>query len=292
MSTRKLNILVAYPYFSDKIRSYLLGRDPSTFRLIVDSGAFTAWSTGATITMEGYTNFLRSLPDSWEMQAVQLDVYGNPEKTYTNWKQMLGMGFRDIMPVFTRGDSLDRLDEYYASSKCVMFGGIALGGENKNYIKYFSEANSGRPVHWLGFTSMPFVKHYKPQSVDSSSINSTHRFGTVSYYEGGGVLKTLNKANFSEMPPAAFINSCTDRGFNFKELERLGRKEAWVGSVRPLSKTSNKGLASFVNYTHHVWRSIDVEEHVGTKIYLAVATDLALAGVFDSYDFMKERGTI
>lgn len=60
----KLNILVAYPYFSEGIRSFLSERDPSTFRLIVDSGAFTAWNTGAEVTMEGYTKFLKTIPSS------------------------------------------------------------------------------------------------------------------------------------------------------------------------------------------------------------------------------------
>ena len=292
MSSKKLNVLVAYPYFTTAVRNYLMDRDPSTFRLIVDSGAFTAWNTGREVTMEGYTKFLKTIPSSWNWQAVQLDVYGNPQRTYENWKDMLDMGFEDIMPVFTRGDSFERLDEYYKYSDCVMFGGIAFGGENKNYIKYFSEANKGRKVHWLGFTSMPFIKYYKPESVDSSSINSTQRYGSISYYQGGGRLKTLQKKDFAMLPPLDFLNESSKRGFNERELKSLAKNEAWIGGVRAPNKKNLKGFASFVNYTHHVWRSLDVEENIGTKIYLAFALEQYVAGAFDAYEFMRARGAI
>lgn len=288
----KVNILVAYPYFSDGIRRFLSERDPSTFRLIIDSGAFTAWNTGATITMDGYTSFLRSIPKDWDWRAVQLDVYGNPEATYNNWRTMLDDGWENIMPVFTRGDTLERLEEYYSVTDYIMFGGIAFGGDNRSYIKWFSEANKGRKVHWLGFTSIDFIKHYRPESVDSSSIMSTQRFGTLSYYAGGGKLANLDKKVFSSRPPQDFISESLKRGFTMGELKLLGRSEAWKGNVLKPNPEKLRGFASFVNYTHHVWRAIQVERQLGTKMYLAFATDVNLTGAFHAYDFMRERGVL
>ena len=113
MSTSvKLNILVAFPYFSQNIYKFLMDKDPSTFRLIVDSGAFTAWNTGKHISMEDYCKFLKTIPSHWEYKAVQLDVYGNPEQTYTNYLRMLDAGYKDVMPVFTRGDTVERLKNF------------------------------------------------------------------------------------------------------------------------------------------------------------------------------------
>ncbi len=129
----KLNILVAFPYFSQQVYRFLMDKDPSTFRLIVDSGAFTAWNTGKHISMEDYCKFLKTIPSHWEYKAVQLDVYGNPEQTYTNYLRMLDAGYKDVMPVFTRGDTIERLEEFYSYTDYIMFGGIAIGGENKNY---------------------------------------------------------------------------------------------------------------------------------------------------------------
>ena len=288
----KLNILVAYPYFSDAIRRYLDSKDPHSFRLIVDSGAFTAWNTGAEVTMEGYTKFLRTLPKSWEWRAVQLDVYGDPDGTYDNWQRMLDDGWHDIMPVFTRGDSLERLDEYYSVTDYIMFGGIAFGGQNKEYIKWFSENNEGRAVHWLGFTSIPFIKHYRPTSVDSSSIMGTQRFGTLSYYAGGGKLVNLDKWQFAKRPPQDFLDASMRRGFTMAELKQLGKAEAWRGNVLKPNPDKLRGFASFVNYTHHVKRALDIEQRLGTRVYLAFATDVNLTGAFDAFEFMQERGTL
>lgn len=288
----KLNILVAYPYFSDGIRAHLSERDPSTFRLIVDSGAFTAWNTGAEVTMEGYTKFLKTIPSSWDWRAVQLDVYGDPEGTYANWQRMLDMGWHDIMPVFTRGDSLERLEEFYEATDYIMFGGIAFGGENKNYIKWFAERNKGRRVHWLGFVNLPFIKHYRPESVDSSSITSAQRYGSIVYYRGHGELKTLQKSDFAKRPPLDFLRECERRGFTMDELRQLGSSQAWTGAVRVPSKDDLRGFASFVTYTHHVWRGIEVERNLGTKVYLAFATEQDMAGAFHAYDFMQQRGKL
>ena len=128
----KLNILVAFPYFSQSIFKSLSEKDPSTFRLIVDSGAFTAWNTGKNINFNDYLKFLKTIPNNWDYKAVQLDVFGNAEATYINYIKMLQLGFKDIMPVFTRGDSLERLEEFYTYTDYIMFGGIVIGGENKN----------------------------------------------------------------------------------------------------------------------------------------------------------------
>ena len=288
----KLNVLVAFPYFSQGIRRYLSRLDPESFRLIIDSGAFTAWNTGQTITMQAYTNFLRTIPAEWDFRAVQLDVYGNPEATYQNWLQMLDMGWRDVMPVFTRGDEPARLDEFYKVVDCIMFGGIAFGGENKNYIKWFAEINKDRPAHWLGFVNMPFIKRYKPTSVDSSAITGAQRYGSIAYYTGGGQLSTIDKLSFQSTPPTDFVDSCQRLGFTMKEILQLGYRQAWIGSVHPPSKESLRGFASFVSHCHHVYRAVMVEKHIGTKVYIACATELNLAGPFDALRFMRSRGVL
>ena len=290
--TEKLNILVAYPYFNDAMLRYLSGKDPASFRLIVDSGAFTAWNTGAKITMEGYTSFLKVLPAEWEIRAVQLDVYGNPEATYENWKRMLDLGLTDIMPVFTRGDTLERLEEFYSATDYVMFGGIAFGGENKNYIKWFSEANKGRKVHWLGFTDMRFIKHFKPTSVDSSSALQGQRYGRMSYYSGGGVLDGLDKKAFAQRPPIEFLRSSERLGFTLAELKTLGQSEAWRGAAKGPNPNSPRGFASFVCHAHHVWRAIEVERKIGTRIYFAGGSPADIGNIFDVYAFMQDREAI
>jgi hypothetical protein len=288
----KLNVLIAYPYFTDDMRAILHAQDPASFRLIVDSGAFTAWNTGQDITMEGYTGFLRSLPAHWEQRAVQLDVYGNPQATYDNWRTMLDTGFRDVMPVFTRGETLERLDEFYSVVDYIMFGGIAFGGENKNYIKWFCEQNKGRKAHWLGFVNIPFLQAYKPESVDSSSQTGAERYGTMAYYAGGGKLATLHMTDFQQRPPQPFVDACVRLGFTLPELKRLANRDAWRGAVKTPNAESLWGFAAFVSYCHHVYRAVQVERNLGTKVYLAFASPFGLRAVFAARHHLQQRGVL
>jgi hypothetical protein len=287
----KLNILVAFPYFSQNIYKFLMDKDPSTFRLIVDSGAFTAWNTGKHISMEDYCKFLKTIPSHWEYKAVQLDVYGNPEQTYTNYLRMLDAGYKDVMPVFTRGDTVERLEEFYSYTDYIMFGGIAIGGENKNYVKWFCEVNKSRHAHWLGFVNVPFIKHYKPYSVDSSSAYSAQRFGNLQYYVGAGQLKTINRKDCAKRPPQSAINYLMKSGFTLKEILTLQNQDAWEGGAHP-PNNNPKGLASFITVTNHLRRAIDVENNVGTKVYLAFGNDSQLQNVYDSLQLLKERKVI
>ena len=288
MDDAKVNVLVSFPYFNKTIRKYLDDLDPACFRLIIDSGAFTAWRQNTEISMQKYMDFLKTIPEAWEWRAVQLDVYGNPAKTYANWQRMLDAGYSDVMPVFTRGDRISRLEEYYETTDYIMFGGIAFGGENRNYIKFFCEANKGRKAHWLGFVNIAFLKHYRPESVDSSTQMSTQRYGDMTCYRGGGRLKRLVKTDFITELPGDFVRSSQQLGFTKKELTGLRKAEAWRGGCR-WPNAEVKGLASFVGITHHVWRALTVERQLGTKIYLIGADIWCVRGMFEAMQFLKER---
>jgi hypothetical protein len=285
----KLNLLVAFPYFSKSIYELLLTKDPNSFRLIVDSGAFTAWNTGKQISLDDYANFLKTIPSQWEYKAVQLDVYGEPEQTYTNYLKMLDMGFKDIMPVFTRGDTIERLNEFYTYTDYIMFGGIAIGGENKNYVKWFCEMNKERKAHWLGFVNMSFIKHYKPFSVDSSSLYSAQRYGNLQYYIGNGDLKTIHRTELYKQPPIKVIENLKKLNFTMKDIALLANQDAWEGGASPPKAGKVRGMASFMNVTSHLKRAIEVEKHLGTKIYLALGNADQIQNVYDALELIYER---
>lgn len=285
----KLNILVAFPYFSQAVYRFLSEKDPSTFRLIVDSGAFTAWNTGREIRLDDYMKFLKTIPSHWDYKAVQLDVFGNPEGTYENYHRMLDAGFEGIMPVFTRGDSLERLEEFYALTDYIMFGGIVIGGENRNYVKWFCEVNKGRDAHWLGFVNMPFIKHYRPKSVDSSSLYSGQRFGNLQYYVGAGMLKSINRKELSSAPSATVVRYLTSCGFTMKDISLLAKQDSWEGGAAPPRNGNSRGLAAFMTVTNHVKRAIDVEKNLGTRVYLALCSDSQLQNVYDAQSFLTHQ---
>lgn len=294
MKYPKLNILVAFPYFKKSIYDLLNNKDPEKFRLIVDSGAFTAWNTGREINFDDYCKFLKTIPSKWEYKAVQLDVFGDAEKTYINYQKMLDLGFNDIMPVFTRGDTLERLEEFYTHTDYIMFGGIVVGGENKNYVKWFCEQNKGRKAHWLGFVNTDFMKKYKPYSVDSSTVFGTQRFGSMYVPTGYGELKVVRKKEFAKRPADWVIKGLMRSGCTMADIQLLSKSEAWAGGATQdtIDGKILKGTASFMGIKGHVKRAVDVEKHLGTKIYFAVGNASQLENIFSAYDQLIERNCI
>lgn len=281
-----LPILVAYPYFSKYVRESLLSRDPADFTLIVDSGAFTAWNTGAEIQMDDYISFLRGLPSEWNMRAIQLDAIAQPAKTRENYDRMRDAGL-DVIPVFTRGAPMEDRDYFYENTDYIAVGGIA-DKQNRAYLRHLMQTNEGRKVHWLGYTDLKEIVHFKPASTDSSGITGSQRYGSLPYYVGRGKMKVLARKKFIERPPADFITATRKRGFTMQEIQRLGERESWRGAVRK-PEEGPRGFASFIGFCHHIARNADIERNTGTKMYLAFATDKDMMGAFHALDFMEER---
>lgn len=287
-----LNILIAFPYFRKGVIAQLDQFPRNQYRLIVDSGAFTAWNIGKTIKLDDYCRFLDSIERLRPFNAVQLDVFGDPEKTWQNFLIMKRRGY-DVMPVFTRGDTLERLEEMYAHTDYIMFGGITIGGKNLNYVKWFMEQNKGRHVHWLGFCNTDFVKHYKPFSIDSSSWSSGGRFGNVHFYRGYGQTSSFNRKKLLTMPPDRVFELARNSGITTQELALLRHAESWVVSTNTpgLTKPEN-GTAMLLSAIAFVQRSMDIERNLGTRFYLAAGTEYQLRLIWRARQFLVERGII
>lgn len=182
-----LNVLVAYPYMKPDDIS-LLQQNKSTTRFLLDSGAFTAWKAGKQINLDDYCRFIESLPfEPWGY--FMLDVIGNPGATMKNYETMLKRGFKPI-PIFTRGEDVSVLEDYYKNSEIVGFGGLVGTPGNKGFVKGIMDKVNGRKCHWLGFTQLNFIKHFKPYSCDASSWNNGAQFGYVTGFDKKRALLT------------------------------------------------------------------------------------------------------
>lgn len=251
---------MAYPYITQSLLDTVSAHS-SHVRFVVDSGAFTAWKAGKSILIDDYCTFLHNLPiKPW--RYFTLDVVGNPEGSYKNYEIMLRRGFKPI-PIFTRGEDPKALETYYQTSDVVGIGGLVATKGNKGFVKGIMNKVGKRNVHWLGFTNLSFLKHYKPYMADSSSWEMGGRFGAAPLYLGGGHLDVLRKKEC--IPPKKITPE------KVRALQTLGFSEAdcykqenWSGGD---SLCRNLGGASYVKL------SLDVENKIGTKLFLAVATD-------------------
>ena len=277
--TTKLNILIAYPYCNEPVVDLLKKFPKNDLRFVLDSGAFTAWKSGNPIELDDYCTFLEKLPiKPW--RYFTLDVIGDPDKTAVNFEKMLQRGFNPI-PIYQPGEDIKAFDYFYSKSDVVAIGGINgfRGKKRKGYIHGAMKVANGRKVHLLGFTNMDYIKLYKPYMCDSSTWENGARYGYLMMYMGRGQFEKIQKQLFKTK-----VN-------NKKILSRIkyfgidpylmAKTESWHGGVsriRTLSARSGVAL------------SVDVEEYLNTKLFLALITDMAFELLSKSFNYLYRGG--
>lgn len=273
-SPGKLNILIAYPYLKpDMIEK--LRANGSSVRFLLDSGAFTAWKAGRAIALDDYCRFIEKLPITpW--RYFSLDVVGDPHASLKNYEEMLRRGFTPI-PVFTRGEDPSVLEDYYKQSDVVAIGGLVGTTKNKSFVNGIMRRVRDRRVHWLGFTSIEFVKQHRPYMCDASSWESGARYARFGLYMGHGKSISVGKAEFQTQPDQKVIDRVIALGGN---PYALATNSAWAGGF---SESRRLGGASGVAL------SLDIERNLKTKMFLAVAAACGLDILIDRYKFLQTR---
>jgi hypothetical protein len=179
--------------------------------VFVDSGAFSAFTLGATIDLKKYVTFLKNKKDIYHI-ASNIDVIGEhaEQATYDNQKkleQMLGRGI--ICPVHHVRDEdywLQRyLDEGY---DYIFLGGMVPESVpilrqwlDHVWLKYLTH-DDGTPkvkVHGFGLTVEELMFRYPWYSVDSTSwvLTSGFGIGLIDDPQPDGRIKRY-RINFSE----------------------------------------------------------------------------------------------
>jgi hypothetical protein len=196
-SKAKFPLLMSYAFLMDKKDEFIRPIfENKNLEILIDSGAFTAFTVGKKIELEKYMQWL----DKWKQYLfgyIALDVLGNPRQTDANFKTMIAEGFKPL-PVHVRGDDERRMDELFEHSDWVMFGGLNRPGRGAckpNYVRQKMIWAKGRNVHWLGYTRLKMAKKYKPYSMDCSSWNGGVMFGRLDCYLGNGEFQTLTLAD-------------------------------------------------------------------------------------------------
>lgn len=269
----KLNLLVAYPYMQGQHQ--VLQENADILRLLVDSGAFTAWKAGKEIELDDYCRFIETLPvKPW--RYFTLDVVGDPHGTLRNYETLLKRGFKPV-PIFTRGEDPSVLEDYYKTSDVVGIGGLVGTQGNRGFVRGIMRHVGDRKVHWLGFTVFDFVKHYRPYMCDSSSWTSGSRFGTFDLYMGRGRMIKVTKAKMAEKPSQQILDRVRYYGL---DPAGLGIKDNWHGG-----RTYNRILGGY----SHVHLSHEIGLNLGTKQFLASTTALETSILFDGQRLLNSR---
>jgi len=262
----RVPLLISYAYWNKNTARDLLAWGPEHFRLFLDSGAFTAHKQGKQVDFDEYCAFVKSPPVPVE-RYFMLDVIGDPTATKKNLDRMLQRGLNPI-PVFTRGEDVKTLDEFYAVSDLVGLGGVAGTPGAAAYVKWFEEdVRQGRPIHWLGFANRDFVLYFKPTSFDSTSWVNGCRYGFIQFFHDG-----WKKAERKDILAGKFRRQVTELGFDYGEL----KKEVNWRRQQRLCSTGQITAASWLRWAKRL-------ETIPSTAVAAIHPDLDIPNITVAY---------
>lgn len=264
-----LNLLLSFPYASPRILEKLAGIQDDC-RILIDSGAFTAHHAGKVIELDDYCRFLDDLP-FMPWRYFTLDVISEPEKTRINYEAMRERGYNPI-PIFTSGTPIEALDTMYETSDVVGCGGIAqkYGKRAEGYLKYLWSHAEGRRIHLLGYTSLKWLRTFRPYSCDSVTWVNGARYGELKLYAGHGRFKILRRKDCVKRPPMEILRLIANMGFDPRGLQQ---EKEWK-SYR---------LSTLISAASWVAAMRDFEKHLGTHIFLVGSGTTEIGLLHDAY---------
>ena len=171
-----IDALVSYHYFrADEVMNLVMG--PGKYRMIADSGAFSAFSQGAKITLSEYAAWCRK----WRPHLfwiASLDVFGNPEATLANFRELRDRHQVESVPTIHVGCDPKWLDVYAAEGvDFVGLGGMVglgprVGRWLVHVVRYARDRHPGMRFHAWGMTSPRLLDQVPIYSADSSGLVS------------------------------------------------------------------------------------------------------------------------
>jgi hypothetical protein len=200
-------------------------------RVIIDSGAFTAFTTGKAINPKDYAEWALDFDKRWRhkmesLEFMNLDVIGNQEASWRNQAILEALGMKPL-PIVTYGVDLKHLERALAEYDYIALGGLVPYSRHKDKLRvwldscfsrvmaYKKKTGVMRRIHLLGITTDWVLKRYPCFSSDSSSWVSCLRFG------GGAAagIKQLPRYKDGDGAMAATIHTLRSEIRKYKKME-------------------------------------------------------------------------
>ncbi len=181
----------------------------------LDSGAFTAFTKKITINIDEYIAFCHKVKDRVKVIA-NLDVIGDPEATYKNWRYMKSKGI-NALPVIHYAAPIKYFDIYFKQFRqpYVALGGLVPWTRHRDKLKYwldycFNIIKDYFPVkiHLFGVISPWALRRYPAYSCDGTSWLQGGQYGTTTEYHELGIRQRANQSFYSQA-----------RDYKFRDIE-------------------------------------------------------------------------
>lgn len=179
--------LVSFHYYPDPALVARLAA--GGLRLVADSGAFSALTQGAPITVDTFTPWAHAVRDHtcW---VASLDVIGDPDGTWDNWQALRTQGL-DTIPTIHYGTHPKVLDRYAEEGVDFLGMGGMVGRKSEQarlmrwtvqVMRYARDNHPGMRFHGWGVTHPQLVMNLPWWSVDSSGFGQAYRFGRLNLF--------------------------------------------------------------------------------------------------------------
>lgn len=173
--------------------------------LMLDSGAFSVWKSGADVNLDEYISFCLKYKDDFQV-IVSLDVIPGSAKDegrrkrdciekackegWENYLKMLSAGLpkSKVVPVFHQLDGWEWLEKYLDFG-CPYIGlSLLKKGEGRFHRQWLdqcmryvcdSEGNPKVKLHGFGITNVSYLLRYPLYSCDSTSWKIASNFGNI-----------------------------------------------------------------------------------------------------------------
>jgi hypothetical protein len=284
-----MNILLSYVYFprngraAQRLLQVLAEMHPGGYRLLIDSGAFSAANSGKIVSLDEYNAFLKKLPRDLNYRAIQLDVVNDPQASFENYLRQRDAGV-NVVPVWQKGASLEQLEKLYSVTDYVMLAG---GRVDRTYLLEAHKLIGDRKVHWLGNTHMRCIYEGKPWSCDSVTWLNSGRFGSVPIFSA--------RSDFDQWwirkDPGAVgkVADCLrDCGISIKEsFDILNWKVTQISGLE-----GRLELHRFVGRLVWAYKANFIFRRLNTRVFLAIAGYHDLLSFILANQALLRRGVI
>lgn len=222
-----------------------------TARIMLDSGAYSAWTRGGTIKVGDYIDFIRRhrdrldtyinldvIPGSKGVRPTLREVDHAAAASFDNYEVMRAAGLSPI-PVFHYGESFSWLERLVAAGADYIALGGTVGVPTGRKREFLDECfailtdAAGAPVikvHGLGVTDSAALARYPWHSADSTSWMIAPIYGAILVPHAGSMGMQVNLGKFGvnayhqvfeEMPPRLqqhVVNFIEECGFTITDV--------------------------------------------------------------------------
>ena len=154
--------------------------------IMLDSGAYSAYTKGKIIDIDQYVLFLLQHQNLFDY-CINLDVIMNAKASYTNWQYLRSFGL-NVLPVYHIGTDEIWLKKYLKQTDYIALGAVAnlsstqrMQSLTRIWNSYLTNSE-GFPivnVHGLGVTAVSLMLRYPWFSVDSITPIIAAAYGRI-----------------------------------------------------------------------------------------------------------------